>query len=186
MFPGGKRNEGWSCVAPWLPTWKHFGGLAWWRRQRNWDGWMCTAEYGRGKRYQKKSSWHQLRSCLCLSHSVMSWLFVVPQTVASQNPLSMGIRQARILEWVAVSFSRGSSRPRDQTRMSCITGRFFIIWATRKPSLCLNMCFVCVCVCALVSWVFGGFIFGCTHSIQDLSSMTTYVTCICCNGNTEC
>ena len=35
-----------------------------------------------------------------------------------------GILQARILEWVAISFSRGSSRPRDWTRVSCIVGRF--------------------------------------------------------------
>ena len=36
-----------------------------------------------------------------------------------------GILQARILEWVAVPFSRGSLWPRDQTRVSCIEGRFF-------------------------------------------------------------
>ena len=42
-----------------------------------------------------------------------------------------GISQARILEWVAISFSRGSSRSRDWTRVSCIAGRFFFIWATR-------------------------------------------------------
>ena len=40
-----------------------------------------------------------------------------------------GILQARIVEWVAFTFSRGSSQPRDQTR---ITGRFFTSWATRK------------------------------------------------------
>ena len=38
-----------------------------------------------------------------------------------------GILQARILEWVAIPFSRGSSRPRDQTWVSCIAGRFFTI-----------------------------------------------------------
>ena len=38
-----------------------------------------------------------------------------------------GILQARILEWVAISFSRGSSQPRDWTWVSCIAGRF---WAT--------------------------------------------------------
>ena len=43
-----------------------------------------------------------------------------------------GIFQARILEWVAISFSRGSSRPRDQTRVSCIAGRHFTVWATNK------------------------------------------------------
>ena len=42
-----------------------------------------------------------------------------------------GIFQTRILEWVAISFSRGSSRPRDRTRVSCTAGRFFTIWATR-------------------------------------------------------
>ena len=43
------------------------------------------------------------------------WLFVTPWTVARQAPLSMGILQARILDWVAISFSRRSSWSRDQT-----------------------------------------------------------------------
>ena len=38
-----------------------------------------------------------------------------------------GIFQARVLEWVAISFSRGSSRPRNRTRVSCIAGRRFTI-----------------------------------------------------------
>ena len=38
--------------------------------------------------------------------------------------------QARILEWVTIPFSRGSFWPKDWTRVSCITGRFFTIWAT--------------------------------------------------------
>ena len=44
-----------------------------------------------------------------------------------------GILQARILEWVAMPFFRGSSRPRDWTQVSWIAGRFFTIWASRKP-----------------------------------------------------
>ena len=43
-----------------------------------------------------------------------------------------GIFQARILEWVAISFSRGSSPPRDQTRVSRIVDRRFTVWATRE------------------------------------------------------
>ena len=43
-----------------------------------------------------------------------------------------GILQARILEWVAVPFSKGSSQPRDQPWVSHIAGRFFTIWATRE------------------------------------------------------
>ena len=44
----------------------------------------------------------------------------------------LGILQARILEWVAIPFSRGSSRLSDWTQASCIAGRFFTIWATRE------------------------------------------------------
>ena len=43
-----------------------------------------------------------------------------------------GIFQARVLECVAISFSRGSSRPRDQTWVSHIAGRCFMVWATRE------------------------------------------------------
>ena len=47
--------------------------------------------------------------------------------------IAHGILQARILEWVAFPFSRGSSQPRDQTQVCHIAGRFFISWATRNP-----------------------------------------------------
>ena len=46
-----------------------------------------------------------------------------------------GILQARILEWVAISFSRESSWPRDQTKVSRIRGRRFNLWATREARL---------------------------------------------------
>ena len=49
--------------------------------------------------------------------------------IAYQAPPSMGFPRQRILEWVAISFSRGYSWPRDQTWVSCITGGFF----TAKP-----------------------------------------------------
>ena len=52
------------------------------------------------------------------------WLFVTPWTVACQAPLSVWILQARILEWSVISFSRGSSQPRDWTHVSCIAGGF--------------------------------------------------------------
>ena len=41
-----------------------------------------------------------------------------------------GILQVRVLEWIAVSFSRRSSQPRDRTWVSCIAGRRFTVWAT--------------------------------------------------------
>ena len=43
-----------------------------------------------------------------------------------------GIFQAIVLEWIAISFSRGSSQPRDQTWVSRIVDRRFTIWATRE------------------------------------------------------
>ena len=43
----------------------------------------------------------------------------------------LGILQASILKWLAFSFSRGSSQPRDQTQVFHIAGGFFTVWATR-------------------------------------------------------
>ena len=60
--------------------------------------------------------------CAVLGHIQ---LFVTPWTAACQVPLSMGILQARILKWVAMPSSRGSSQPEDQTQASCVAGRFF-------------------------------------------------------------
>ena len=45
-----------------------------------------------------------------------------------------GIFQAKILEWVAISFSRRSSQPRDWTHISLLVGRHFTIWATKEVS----------------------------------------------------
>ena len=51
-----------------------------------------------------------------------------------------GIFQAIVLQWVAISFSRGSSWPRDRTRVSHIVDRCFTVWATKE------VLHVCVCV----------------------------------------
>ena len=71
-------------------------------------------------------------------------LFVTPRTVAHQAPLSIGILQARILEWVAMPSSGGSSQPRDRTQVSYIAGRLFTIWATKEEIL---LCFLCFFLC---------------------------------------
>ena len=58
----------------------------------------------------------------------------------SFNPMDYtvhGILQTRILEWVAIPFSRESSQPRDQTQVSYVAGRFFTSWAIRKA--CQNL-----------------------------------------------
>ena len=56
------------------------------------------------------------------------------------------ILQARILEWVAIHFSRGSSQSRSQTWVSCIGGRFFTIWATREAHLKVTPCSNKICL----------------------------------------
>ena len=51
------------------------------------------------------------------------------------NPMDYRVHeilQARILEWVSITFSRGSSQPRDGTQFSCIAGGFLDIWVKRK------------------------------------------------------
>ena len=59
-----------------------------------------------------------------------SCLFETPWTVTYHTPPSMGFSSQEYWSWVAISFSRASSQPRGQIRVSCIVGR--CIWATRE------------------------------------------------------
>ena len=90
------------------------------------------------------SLWPSLRTELT-DHSQISFTNISESEVTQlcptlYNPMDCsqsgssvyGIFQARILEWVAISFSRRSSWPRDWTRVSRIAGRRFTIWATRE------------------------------------------------------
>ena len=76
-----------------------------------------------------------------------------------------GIFQARTLEWAAISFSKGSSQPRDRNWISCIADRprGFTVWATRKPcSILLSLVFIsCLfyLLLSLLSLVFHFFFF---------------------------
>ena len=64
---------------------------------------------------------YRVGAVLCLVTQSTPW------TAAHQAPLSMEILKARILEWVAMPSSRGSSHLRDQTQVSRIAGGFFTI-----------------------------------------------------------
>ena len=102
-----------------------------------------------------------------LSRSVMSDS-ATPWTVTHQAPLSMRFLQARILEWIAMLFSRGSSQPSYQTQVSHITGGFFAIWAKEAPSLVwsyLNYSKVdwCINIPVFQSLKLIGNIHGCYH-----------------------
>ena len=77
-----------------------------------------------------------------------------------------GILQARILEWVAFPFSRGSSQPRDRTWVPCIAGRFFTVWPTGK-SLYFRQIIVYCCGCAVCCWMFS----ECKHRFWQTGHM---------------
>ena len=67
---------------------------------------------------------------VCLSCSILSDSLWPPRTVACQVPVSMEFsKQEWILEWVAIPFSRESSWPRYWTRVSCLAGKSFSLWA---------------------------------------------------------
>ena len=72
-----------------------------------------------------------LAYCMCVSLSVMPNL-CDPMDYGLPGFSDHGIFQARILELVAIPFSRGSSQPRDQIWVSHTAGRFFTVWVTRE------------------------------------------------------
>ena len=83
---------------------------------------------------------------ICTSHLTMVSLHYESESEVAQscptlcNPMDCslsgfsvhGIFQARVLKWIVISFSKGSSRPRNRTLVSCIAGRRFTVWATRE------------------------------------------------------
>ena len=118
---------------------------------------QCLAQRPAGKNC--KSHWLNLPRCSYLKHKIkrgprkkhaILFYFIVLYVLVAQSCLTLcdpmdcsppgspvhGIFQVRILEWVAISFSRGSFRPRYWTQVSCIAGKCFTIWATREALLC--------------------------------------------------
>ena len=87
-------------------------------------------------------------SCCCYFFSKLCPTPYDPMDYSLPGSTAHGILQARILERVAISFSGGSSQPRDQTRVSCPGKQIFFFflnyWATRKAQWCcavhLNIC----------------------------------------------
>ena len=68
--------------------------------------------------------------CVCIHPTLRN-----PMDCISPVSSAHGILQAKVLEWLAISCSKGSSQPRDWTWVSCIAGGFFIIWATKEDPL---------------------------------------------------
>ena len=99
---------------------------------------------------------------------------MTPWTAAHQAPVHE-IFQARILEWVAIAFSRGSSQPRDGTRVSCTAGRFFTDWSTREALLKYELqIFLPVCYLSF-DFVYNSFLKICYLFESLLSILFVYI-----------
>ena len=81
-----------------------------------------------------------LKVCVCLCQSLSCVRLCNPMDCSPSDSSVLGILQARVLEWVAISFSSPSSQSRDQTQVSCIAGRFFPAWATREAISIFRYC----------------------------------------------
>ena len=84
-----------------------------------------------GLRYSSTIIYMWLSNTQCTLDSQLCPTVCDPKDCSEPGSTAHGILQARILEWVAIPFARGSSWPRDWTQVSCIAGRFFTLWATR-------------------------------------------------------
>ena len=88
--------------------------------------WLCTKVFFRGllcTNFPSLTESEVTQSCPILCD---------PRDCNLSGSSVHAIFQARVLEWVAISFSRGPSQPRDWTRVSHIAGRCFMVWATRE------------------------------------------------------
>ena len=96
----------------------------------------CAAVHGVAKSRTRLSDWTELTryleylQCALVAQSCLT--FCNPMGCSPPGSSVHGILQARVLEWVAMPFSRGSSWPRDRTQVFCLAGNFFTVWATRE------------------------------------------------------
>ena len=76
--------------------------------------------------------------CVCFVVYLLShvWLFCDPMEYSPPGSSVQEILQVRILEWLAISFSGGSSQPRNQICISSLAGRFFATEPPGKPHVC--------------------------------------------------
>ena len=107
-----------SCVAPLQAAWVF-----------PWHGiWLPQNKWSKRQTGRSQNIFHELASEIILYFSTILWVQVAqlcptlqPHGLYSLSGSSVhGISQARILDWITISFSRGSSQPRDWTSLSCI------------------------------------------------------------------
>ena len=106
--------------------------------------WTVTYQAPQSMEFSRQEYWSGLPLPSPTFSDELKWSEVAQSCPTLCDPMNCslpgssihGVFQARVLEWVAISSSRGSSQPRDWTRVSRIAGRHFTIWATTEaPSL---------------------------------------------------
>ena len=109
---------------------------------------------------------------------LLKWVKFTQSCLALCNPIDYTVHeilQARILEWVAVPLSRGSSQPRDQIQTSYIPGRFFTSWAKREAQNHTYRCFIyaydCMYKDSTTEWLWFAFALSKLLLIKELDSL---------------
>ena len=93
----------------------------------------CASVYGSNWNKGKDVNFADRKLCAVVCYCAQSCSTLCGPVVYSQPGSSVhGILQARVLEWVAILFSRVSCQPSDRTLVSCTAGGFFTVWATRE------------------------------------------------------
>ena len=126
-------------LLPWLAT----VGIHPFKLREGHRGWSLTYKKWRDRKAfvpENPMGPHSVSTSVICNQRVLVKVKVTQSCLTLCNPMDYivhGILQARILEWVAVPFSRGSSQPRDQTQVSHIAGRFTtqLNLYTPKPKL---------------------------------------------------
>ena len=137
LFTSGGQSVGTPASASVLPmniqSWFPLGwtGLISLQSKRLSDVFSSTTIWKHHLFSTQPSLWSNYYSVLCTV--IQSCLTLWDPMDCSPPGFSVhGISQTRILEWVAIPFSRESSWPRDRTWVSCVGGGFFTVWATRE------------------------------------------------------
>ena len=122
-FTGGwernKFKDQIKSLTFWVPQIELHKSTKWWSHDINWEGFTAILQGQRTK---------GLVTQLCLT-------LCDPMDCGPPGSSGHGIFQARILEWVAIPFSKGPSQPRDWTQVSHIAGGIFTSWATGEAQL---------------------------------------------------